>query len=292
MSRIFIFSMTAIAIAFAAECSNKVGQITISNPENALRTKLGDFKQRSKTKIYDKDNLWNFVDGAAESYLSYGFKKAAIADYANGTTDITVQILSFDKPLDAFGIYAENRAPDDNFINMGTEGFLAPGYLMFYRGGFFIRINSFNQNIENSILKSVGDIIDGEIDVSNTRPIEYEKFPKSSIVMHSERYLPSGFLDSVNLLAVFTVEVKIDTLAATMFYFQDQSGMTKLQSWISRHGNAIDLSTSPYKAVFKSGTAQETIIAGEKNGLCFGVLSLTENSKLDSLFIYFGANIK
>ena len=292
MKQMLIFFITAIAIVFAVECSNNGGQVTISNPENALKTKLGDFKQKSKTKIYDKDNLWNFVDGAAESYFSYGFEKAAVADYIEGSTEITVQIFSFDKPLNAFGIYAESRAPDDIFIEVGTEGFLAPGYLMFYEGGFFVRISSFNQNINGAALRSVGDIIDGEIDASKTRPIEYETFPKGSIVAHAERYLPSGFLDSDNLLAVFTVESKIDTIAATMFYFQDQSGLTKLQSWISQHGNAIDLSTTPYKAIFNSGTAQETIIAGEQNAVCFGVLSSTDDSKLDSLFNKFTADIK
>ena len=87
-------------------------------------------------------------------------------------------------------------------------------------------------------------------------------------------------------------EAQIDTFPATMFYFQDSLGLTKLQTWISRYGNAIELSKTPYKAVFKNEAAQSTIITDEKYNYCFGVLSMENVPSLDSLFEDFSQDIK
>ena len=292
MKRLLTFSICISVILSILTCSKNGGQVTIANPENALIAKLAGFERKGNIKIYNRDNLWNFIDGAAESYISYGFLKAAAANYKNGLDEIDVQIYSFEKPIGAFGIYGENRTPQQNFIAIGAEAFTSPGYLLFYKGEFFVRIGSFNQNIDIGALKRVAQKIDNELNVTAKLPKEYDRFPRESYVNHTERYIPSGFLFSEDLLGVFTVEAALDGGSATMFYFQDPSGLTKLKAWISRSGTAIEVTQYPYKAIFKNGDAKENIIASQVGWFCYGVLSLESNSKLDTLFNSFSANIK
>ncbi|HEX9933932.1 MAG TPA: DUF6599 family protein, partial [bacterium] len=75
---------------------------------------------------YMPDNLYEYIDGEAELYLSYGFKElAALVYYAGSPEDtfVTVDVYDMDKPLDAFGLYSNLRFPDYTYETMGTEGF-------------------------------------------------------------------------------------------------------------------------------------------------------------------------
>ena len=65
-SVIFLFFFISSSVLFAQE---------IILPE------LSGFKKVTDYPVYTADNLWDFINGAADVYLSYGFENVHIAEY-------------------------------------------------------------------------------------------------------------------------------------------------------------------------------------------------------------------
>ena len=94
---------------------------------------------------YTPENLYKYIDGEAELYMPYGFRKAATVLYAKPDTKdigIVVNIFEMGSLLDAFGIYANFRSPTLEQIKVGAEGFLDESQLMFYQDRYFVQIEA------------------------------------------------------------------------------------------------------------------------------------------------------
>ena len=72
-----------------------------------------------RDKVYEPENLWDIINGAADSYLSYDFEKLYVADYTN-SQDHHIKVYAFrhSTPVNAFGIYSQERSRDYNFLNI------------------------------------------------------------------------------------------------------------------------------------------------------------------------------
>ncbi len=76
-------------------------------------------------RCYSPDALYEYIDGAADLYLSYGFKQAVVGDYVKsgeGEHWITVDVYDMGAPLHAFGIYGAEKPPDVAEADVGEYG--------------------------------------------------------------------------------------------------------------------------------------------------------------------------
>jgi hypothetical protein len=55
------------------------------------------------------DNLWEYIDGAAELFLSYDVVSCQSREFSAGDITITVDLFDLGSPLNAFGIYTRER---------------------------------------------------------------------------------------------------------------------------------------------------------------------------------------
>ena len=71
--------------------------------------------------VYTPENLWDLIDGAAESYLSYDFIDLHLADYEDPDgIVIHAELYRHNTPDDAFGIYSSERNPGYHFLEIGV----------------------------------------------------------------------------------------------------------------------------------------------------------------------------
>ncbi len=61
---------------------------------------------------YAREDLWQYINGAADLFLSYGFRELIVRDLEQGDRHVTVSVYDMGGPLDAFGVYERER-PDD-----------------------------------------------------------------------------------------------------------------------------------------------------------------------------------
>ena len=95
---------------------------------------------------YLPNNLYNYINGAADLFVSYGFVKLAGAEYApraGEQENAIVDIYDMGNKLNAFGVFQSKRDPESKSFKIGTGAFGSEKYIFFYKGRFFIEVQAY-----------------------------------------------------------------------------------------------------------------------------------------------------
>jgi hypothetical protein len=167
-----------------------------------------------KVATYTPEDLYKYIDGEAELYMPYGFRKAASVMYVkpdNKDTGIVANLFEMGSLLDAFGIYANFRTPTLEQIQVGAEGFLDESQLMFYQDRYFVQIEaSGGATQEGSLFRSCAEAISRNLPDGKEKPRELEILKVPGAVPLTERYYAGGLLGHGFFGKGFTVEVMIE----------------------------------------------------------------------------------
>jgi len=159
--------------------------------------KEGEWRIASEPRFYEPENLFEYINGAADEYLLYGFRRVVTADYDAGTgpTSVNVEIYLMESPIHAFGIYAAERSPAEKPADVGVMGYLGANALNFYKGPYYVKITSFDfsKDMSASLMKMAGSIA-GKIPGEPEGPDILRYFPEENKVRFTERFIPTGFL--------------------------------------------------------------------------------------------------
>jgi hypothetical protein len=151
-----------------------------------------------KAALFDKDTLFDHINGEAELYFPYGFDMLATATYMNRKNSevwIVADIYRMASLLDAFGIYSNYRKADAASVTIGAEGFVSSSQLMFYQDRYFVRLQvtgatSLGQDVFLACARSVSKKLP-----FNARPAgELEALKIPGIVPKTERYIAKSLL--------------------------------------------------------------------------------------------------
>jgi hypothetical protein len=90
-------------------------------------------------KIYDRETLFNYIDGAAEVFLAYNFQEASVHRYVKaGQPDIVAEVYQMGSSPDAFGVFSlEKQDPE---VNIGQGSEFGGSLLRFWKGRTFVSI--------------------------------------------------------------------------------------------------------------------------------------------------------
>jgi hypothetical protein len=90
-------------------------------------------------RVFDRETLYNHIDGAAEVYLSYNFQKAFVRRFVKpGHPDIVAEIYRMGSSVDAFGIFSLEQQDPEAGIGQGSE--FGGSLLRFWKGNIFVSI--------------------------------------------------------------------------------------------------------------------------------------------------------
>lgn len=157
---------------------------------------LSDWRIVSEPRFFEPDKLFEYINGAADLYLLYGFRKVITVDYAVGadSSSVNVEIYCMESPMHAFGIYAAERSPEEQPIAIGVQGYLGSNVLNFYKGPYYIKITSFALSKDLSAsFEQMGRSIADKIPGKFKEPEIFRYFPVENKVKQSERYIPTSF---------------------------------------------------------------------------------------------------
>lgn len=146
------------------------------------------WKVVAKDKIYDRDNLYNYIDGGAELYLSYGFKNVINRTYAKpGQPDVVVDLFDMGTSQNAYGVFSHARETVDGTFGQGSQ--YAEGLLLFWKDLYYISIFFSPETVESK--RAVFDIarkIEMAITKEGLLPEILILLPQQSLVRESIRY--------------------------------------------------------------------------------------------------------
>jgi len=156
---------------------------------------LHGYKKVTDYPVYTAENLWDFIDGAADAYLSYGFIDLHVAEYKKGKNVIKLEVYRHSDHIMAFGIYSSERSSSFHFTNLGTQGYEADGAINFFKGNYYVKIRTFSKDektIKSSELlaASVAEMLPGE----TTMPVALSLFPAEGRKINEESYINESVL--------------------------------------------------------------------------------------------------
>jgi hypothetical protein len=96
-------------------------------------------------ETFNADNLYEKIDGRAESFLQYGVKGMAYAFYhpaGDPSNELQLYIFEMADPLKALGKYGSEKPEEFQPVPVGDQGYTTAGSLLFYAGKYYTQIVS------------------------------------------------------------------------------------------------------------------------------------------------------
>lgn len=163
-------------------------------PENEA---VPGWSRAGEPRFFTPDSLWEYINGAADGYILYGFEEVVTADYSSESTEqqAVIDIYRMKDPTHAFGIYCQERNPDYEFLDIGAEGYVGGTALNFWQGPYYVKMMVFEESSElEGELKKLGRYVSGRIDYPGSVLREVDYFPKDNRIPHSIQFLPRDVL--------------------------------------------------------------------------------------------------
>lgn len=156
---------------------------------------LKGYKKNANFPVYLPQNLWDYIDGAADTYLTYGFVDLHVAEYKKGKNVIKLEIYRHNDNTMAFGIYSTERSSSFRFLNLGSQGYIAEGAINFFKGNYYVKIRTYSKN-ENTIksAQSLAFIVADMLAGGSELPSELSLFPASGKKINEETYINESVL--------------------------------------------------------------------------------------------------
>jgi hypothetical protein len=196
------------------------------NPKSSLPTEARGWKWDGKEAKYNSRTLFNYIDGAAELYLSYGFQSLAVRRFEKpGQPPIIVERYELASSEDAYGVFSFERQDEPAGIGQGSE--YGGGLLRIWKGKYFISVYAEGEGpeVERAVLL-LGRAAAESVQAMGPEPKLIQFLPGQTfgLVDKSVRYLKSHvllnqrfFVSHENILALSR-----ETEAALATYLQER----------------------------------------------------------------------
>lgn len=176
------------------------------------------WQQVGEVRTYHSDNLWEYINGAADHFISYGFKELTYADISKDKLTVTVNIYDMGNDLNAFGIYTSEKGGEQETLDIGVESILSlPYQCLLLKGKYYIKIDVFEGKLTpekgKTLLKAVAEAVPGSNDV----PKEFALLPEENKIQGSENFIKENFLGLEVLKNCVFAEYEEDTLKYKIF---------------------------------------------------------------------------
>jgi hypothetical protein len=153
-----------------------------------LPAEVHDWKTISKDSIYNRTTLYDYIDGGAELYLSYGFKEVINRTYRKqGQPDMVVDIFDMATSSNAFGVFTQSLEKVDKSFGQGSQ--VSKGLVLFWKDHYYVSIVAHPETDESKkVLLMLASLIDGSITSEGPLPAIINLLPENSLVKESIRY--------------------------------------------------------------------------------------------------------
>jgi len=158
--------------------------------------KIGEWQPQKKVQVYNPDNLYDYINGASELYLSYQFQQLDVIYYKNRKKqEIVVEVYQHQSPLLAFGIYSQERSPESNYLPFGTESYIDGSNLFILTGNNYLKIYSYDLGDSAALqLTRFGQAFISFLKVTSPLPQLIAAFPTEYLQDKSEQFVARNFL--------------------------------------------------------------------------------------------------
>jgi hypothetical protein len=164
--------------------------------KNIFKPDYGQWKLSDSIRIYNPDNLYDYIDGAADNYLTNNFQNLMVVTYiGSGDKYITIEIYQHQTDLHTFAIYAQERPAKGQFSKIGAQGYQEKGMINFLCDKYYVKLSTHDESPETGIiLNSIAADVAVKLAPDSRMPKLLNYFPEVDKIRNSENLINTNFL--------------------------------------------------------------------------------------------------
>ena len=185
------------------------------------------WERPAEIDFYDPGNLWDIINGAADLFNAYDFRELYWGEYINSADNniyIVMEIYRQGGPVRAFGTYSQERPRVPDLVDVGVQGYTAPGVLNFFVADCYVKIRSHDRSEETAAaMKKMARHVSGMLDPDPAFPAILTYLPEEGKVEFSEEFINTNFLGHTFLSSAFVSAYEIDGTGFNLFMIEKES---------------------------------------------------------------------
>jgi hypothetical protein len=168
------------------------GRAPMTDIHRSLPDRIREWKVAEKDVFYDRGTLFDYMNGGAEVYLAFDFRKVLSRTYKHPDgKKMTLDIYDMGTAPEAFGIFSCDREDEEAGIGQGSEyGF---GLLRFWKGPYFVTVmaNAEGEEVDRAVL-DLGREIDKILGPEGPEPEMISMLPQAGLKENRVSYFHSN----------------------------------------------------------------------------------------------------
>lgn len=212
--------LLVLLLFLAGTCINSAAE---SNIEAIFTSALPvpGWKLEEKSYRYIPQNLYEYINGAADFFVAYGFIELTGANYSpvSGEKDsVTIDIYNMGDKLNAFGVFQSRRDSQASSLNIGAASVGTDDYIAFYKDRFYVEIQAYIIiKKEDGVLNNMASIVAEHLSSDTSLPKELSYLPEKNRISGSERYIRGGILGHAFLDRGIVCDYQIEGKKVSVF---------------------------------------------------------------------------
>ena len=248
-------SWTLVMSAALAVCGAAIGPGQSAPAQSAA---VASWSMYQDARSFTPQNLWQYIDGAADLFLSYGFAGLGTAQYARqGASEpaITVDVYDMGTPLNAFGVFTSERWEGAPALAVGAQGYDAEGLIAFWKGRCYVKIAT-TESGDDGAARALAQATAERLTGTTALPDEFERLPSKGRVPGSERYVRKDALGHKALTNVISADYHVGKTTAALHVAdllksaRAAPAWTKLRDFEKRAGTGLAAAKGLGEAAF------------------------------------------
>jgi hypothetical protein len=151
---------------------------------------IDNWNKSSDFAVYDSDDLYTYINGGAELYISYQFINLVSLFYVNEEDEeINIDIFDMGSSQNAYGVFSHSRETTDDFVGTNIESEYAGGLLTFWKGQYYVSILAYPETESKKlVVQELARKISERIQGASVTPQLVGLLPEEGLQPYSIKY--------------------------------------------------------------------------------------------------------
>jgi len=142
----------------------------VNESDLSLPEQVGAWRVVEEDALYDRETLYDYMNGGAEVYLSFDFRDVRVRRFLGpNDEEIVLDVYDMGSSPEAFGIFSTSIEDPEVGLGQGSE--FGAGLLKFWKGNYFVSVLNMGVDEEtDDLLLEIGKAVDAAITSSGPLP--------------------------------------------------------------------------------------------------------------------------